>query len=220
MSSMIEFQDVSFSYKHSLENDECLFRNLSFCIEHGTLTTIIGKSGSGKTTLLNLIAGFLRPQEGTIRVDGDNVSRLTSDDACKYRNKKIGFVYQSFHLLPEMTALQNVMLPLIIAKKSNAQKKSEEAMRTLGILEKAESFPPKMSGGEQQRTAIARAIVNDADVILADEPTGNLDSENAEAVKGILKKLSMQGKTIVIVSHDISFTEIADHVINTGMFRC
>ena len=220
MRNMIEFQNVSFSYKGKSGSRRQLYQDLSFSVGSGSMTALIGSSGSGKTTLLNLIAGFLRPQKGTILVDGTPVSDLSPDEACQYRNEKIGFIYQSFHLLPELTALQNVMLPMIIAKKPDGKSRSEKAMRALGILDKAESYPSRMSGGEQQRTAIARAIVNDADIILADEPTGNLDPENAEAVKKILKQFAADGKTVVIVTHDMSFKEISDRVINTSEFRC
>ena len=219
MSSIIEFQNVSFSYKNQSGASASLYNGLSFQIERGTMTTIIGSSGSGKSTLLNLMAGFLRPQKGTVTVEGKVVSQMTPDEACHYRNETIGFIYQAFNLLPEITAQQNVMLPLMIAKKTDPMKKSEEVMRSLGIAEKADSLPTKMSGGEQQRTAIARAIVNDAPIILADEPTGNLDQENADAVKRILKDLTGRGKTVVVVSHDLTFSEISDHVINVNELK-
>lgn len=220
MRSMIEFQNVSFSYKGKSGRGKQLYQDLSFSVYPGTMTALIGSSGSGKTTLLNLIAGFLRPQQGKILVDGKAVSDLSPDEACRYRNEKIGFIYQSFHLLPELNAMQNVMLPMIIAKKPDGLERSEKAMRALGIWEKAESYPARMSGGEQQRTAIARAIVNDADIILADEPTGNLDPANAEAVKTILKGFAEDGKTVLIVTHDMSFKEISDCILNTSDFRC
>lgn len=189
MSNIIEFNNVSFSYKNDLKNGVALYDGLSLEIKKGTLTTIVGSSGSGKTTLLNLIAGFLKPQKGSIRVAGRIVSDMSGDEACNYRNKMIGFIYQFFNLLPEITAQQNVMLPLIIAHKPDAGSKAEVAMRSLGLAERVDYLPTKMSGGEQQRTAIARAIVNDAEIILADEPTGNLDKENADGVKSILKIL-------------------------------
>lgn len=219
MSNIIEFNNVSFAYKNSLKTREALYDRISFEIKKGTLTTVIGKSGSGKTTLLNLIAGFLKPQQGSIRVDGRIVSDMSGDEACEYRNKMIGFIYQSFNLLPEITAQQNVMLPLIIAHEADAWRKSEEVMRSLGLVERREYLPTKMSGGEQQRTAIARAIVNDAEIILADEPTGNLDKENADGVKSILKSLAEQGKTVIIVSHDMSFVEVSDKIIDIGEFN-
>ena len=219
MSNIIEFNNVSFTYRNALKKRDAIYEGLSFEIEKGTLTTVIGRSGSGKTTLLNLIAGFLKPQKGSIRVDGRIVSDMSGDEACDYRNKMIGFIYQSFNLLPEITAQQNVMLPCIIAHKAGAVSKVKEVMSALGLAERTHYLPTKMSGGEQQRTAIARAIVNDAEIILADEPTGNLDKENADGVKSILKSLVDQGRTVIIVSHDISFIEISDNVIDISEFK-
>lgn len=219
MSNIIEFKDVSFSYVNKKGKREQLFHELSLGIEKGTFTAVLGSSGSGKTTLLNLIAGFLRPQTGSISVEGTVVSDMSSDEACDYRNRRIGFIYQSFNLLPEITAQQNVMLPLIIAHKADAELRSSQALALLGLADRADYLPTKMSGGEQQRTAIARAIVNDADIILADEPTGNLDKENADAVKDILRDLADKGKTVIAVTHDRSFSEVTDSIINLSELK-
>ena len=174
-------------------------------ISKGNFITIVGASGAGKSTLLHLIAGLDTYNSGSISFDGRSLGNLSKKQMNSYRNNHIGLVFQFHNLLPELTAVENITLPRWIAGKmdSNASKKAEELMALLGILDRANHLPNEMSGGEQQRVAIARALINEPELLLADEPTGNLDSANAEAVHELLVKLNEElGQTIVVVTHN------------------
>lgn len=179
--------------------------NVTVEFEYGKLYAIVGKSGSGKTTLLNIIAGLLSPTSGHIYLDGLDISNYSDKEKAVYRNKKIGCIFQSFYLEPKMSVLDNVCLPLIIAgeKKNEREAKAKKLLEQLGILEYIGKEVSKMSGGEQQRVAIARALVNDATIILADEPTGNLDTQNGIIVMEELKRLSNTGKLVILVTHNL-----------------
>jgi len=215
MKNIIEIKDLNFSYQKEYQRVD-VFENLNLDIEEGGIITIFGESGSGKSSILNLIAGYLKPQRGSIIVAGSEVNKFNEVQACKYRNGSIGFIHQAFNLLPKLSAKENIMLPSIIAgeKVTSAEKRAKELMEYLKIDHRDNHFPYQMSGGEQQRIAIARALTNNPDVILADEPTGNLDAKNSEIVKKLLKKIADDGKTILIVTHDPCFKEISKRVID------
>lgn len=174
-------------------------------INKADTVSIIGSSGSGKSTLLHLLSGLEAPTSGVINIDGDSLNTLTDFQICKLRNQKMGFVYQFHHLLPEFTAFENVLMPLIIYNKVNSQsaKEAKDLLEYLGLKERLHSYPATLSGGERQRVAIARAVINKPQIIFADEPTGNLDFQTGQDVFKLLLKLQAELKTtLIIVTHD------------------
>ncbi len=179
--------------------------SVSLDIESSEFLSLMGPSGSGKSTLLHIIAGIDRPTKGECRVGGITVTELNDSQLADWRNQTVGFVFQSFNLIPVLNAFENVELPLLLMDLSSAQRKKlvHTALDLVGLADRARHLPRQMSGGQEQRVAIARAIVTDPRLIVADEPTGNLDSASAEAVLGILRTLSQQaGKTVIMVTHD------------------
>jgi putative ABC transport system ATP-binding protein len=176
--------------------------HINLDIDSGEMVSIMGPSGSGKSTMMNLLGCLDRPSEGRYELDGIDVSRMSDDELASVRNKKIGFVFQSYNLLPRLNALMNVELPLIYSGTGNRRKRAMEAMEAVGIGKRAHHKPSEMSGGEQQRVAIARALVNDPPLILADEPTGNLDTKTSHGIMEFLQDLNKKGITIVIVTHE------------------
>jgi putative ABC transport system ATP-binding protein len=181
---------------------------VSFQIMPGEMSAIIGSSGSGKSTLMNIIGCLDRPTSGRYVLDGDDVSKLNSTQLARIRNRKIGFVFQSFNLLARMSALENVEVPLLYSGVHNAKDRSIEALKRVGLADRAHHEPNQLSGGQRQRVAIARALVTNPTIILADEPTGNLDSRTSEEIMGLFKELNSQGVTLIIVTHE---HDIADH---------
>ena len=177
-------------------------------VEEGEIVAISGSSGSGKSTLMHILGCLDRPDSGTYVLAGDDVSKLSPDRLAEIRNRKIGFVFQNFNLLPRMNALENVELPLLYAGISEVRSRTEEALRLVGLEDRMRHEPAQLSGGERQRVAIARAIVTDPAIILADEPTGNIDTKTGEEIMTVFKKLNAQGRTFVIVTHD---PDIAAH---------
>ncbi len=183
--------------------------DISFSIGRGEFTAITGPSGSGKTTLLYLMGGLDKPNSGSVYLDGEEISAMSEEDLAEMRNAKLGFVYQFHFLLPEFTALENVMMPLLARGRAgvgDARKRATELLSDLGLSDKLHNKPNQLSGGQQQRVAIARALVNRPMVLLADEPTGNLDSKNAEVIYTLFSRLNEEtGQTIVLVTHDDHF---------------
>ena len=193
-------------------------QGLDLTIKRGELMAIIGKSGSGKSTLLNIIGGLERQSAGKITFDGTSLSELTEREMMDYREKRVGFIWQKSaeNLLPYLTAVQNVEMPLMFAKMSKKQKheKAMEMLRQVGLEHRANSYPKMLSGGEQQRVAIALSLMNDPDILLADEPTGAVDSKTSSMIQDLFRKLNREkGVTVIIVTHDISLANKVDRVV-------
>lgn len=186
---------------------------VNLTINKSEIVSIVGKSGAGKSTLLQIIGTIENTDSGTITIDGSNINKLNSKHLAEFRNKKIGFVFQFHHLLPEFTALENICIPAFIAgkKKNMAEKEAKELLKFLNLTNRSEHKPDAMSGGEQQRVAIARALINNPAVILADEPSGNLDSTSSYELHNLIHKLREEfGQTFVIVTHNKELAEMAD----------
>jgi len=199
---MIELENLTKVYEIG-DVQVLALNNINCRIDVGEMVSIRGASGSGKSTLMNILGCLDRPTSGTYKLDGLDVSRLNDNKLAEIRNKKIGFVFQSFNLLPLATAVSNVELPLIYAGARNSRhKRARAALELVGIGKRAHHRPSEMSGGEQQRVAIARALVNNPSLILADEPTGNLDSRTSHSIMELLQQLNSKGITIVIVTHE------------------
>jgi putative ABC transport system ATP-binding protein len=186
--------------------------DLSLAVGQGEWVAVTGPSGSGKTTLLNILSGLDRPSSGTVRVGGTDLSGLSSRDLARYRQRTVGLVFQQFHLIPYLTALENVMLAQYVHSMTD-RGEAEEALRRVGLGGRLQHLPSQLSGGEQQRVCIARALINNPPVILADEPTGNLDAANEAIVMTLLNELHHQGHTLVLVTHAPSIAEQADREI-------
>ncbi len=194
-----------------------ILSDVSLSVRAGEAVAILGPSGSGKTTLLNLLSGLDRPTEGRVVLDGLELKELGENERARWINRNVGFVFQFYHLLPEFTALENVMLPAWIGgagrNDAAARAKAEALLKRVGLSERATHFPAELSGGEQQRTAIARALMNDPKILFCDEPTGNLDPGMAAEVAELLKKLfNEEKKTLVMVTHDDRIAGIADRI--------
>ena len=211
---IITVDKVNKTYKNgSLELQ--VLKNISFKVDKGEFLAIMGSSGSGKSTMMNILACLDSQYEGTYILDGIDISKLTENQLSEIRNKKIGFIFQSFNLLPRLSALENVELPLVYSSvpKAERHKRAAELLEMVGLKDRIHHRPNELSGGQRQRVAIARALVNNPSIILADEPTGNLDSKSEEEIIEILQKLNKMGKTIVIVTHEPSIGEIAERKI-------
>ncbi len=202
---MIELGDVSRRY----DEGPPALDNVSLKIAPGEAVAILGPSGSGKSTLLNLIAGLDKPTSGTVSVDGVRVDQLGEAGSAKYRRAKIGMVFQFFNLLDDLTVADNVMLPAQLAgmSRSEAQRRAAELLNALGVQRHAKAYPGRLSGGERQRVAVARALMNRPALLLADEPTGALDTASGEDVQQLLKDLHADGQTIVLVTHDLALAQ-------------
>ena len=203
-SPIIQIRGVSKSYRRDSMAIPVL-RGITLDIPEGEFIALMGPSGSGKTTLLNLIAGIDRPNEGSVTVGGTDVTRLSESDLAKWRSRHIGFVFQFYNLLPVLTAYENVELPLLLAPLSKADRKQhvEAALSLVGLGDRVHHYPRQLSGGQEQRVAIARAIAPDPTIIVADEPTGDLDRQSADEVLTLLERLNREfHKTIVMVTHD------------------
>ena len=211
---IITVDNINKTYKNgSLELQ--VLKNISFKVDKGEFLAIMGSSGSGKSTMMNILGCLDNQYEGRYILDGIDISKSTENELSEIRNKKIGFIFQSFNLLPRFTALENVELPLVYSSipKEERHKRANELLEMVGLKERTHHRPNELSGGQRQRVAIARALANNPSIILADEPTGNLDSKSEEEIIEILQKLNKMGKTIVIVTHEPSIGEIAERKI-------
>lgn len=213
MNSLLELQDIYLNYKTENSLVEVI-KGVNLKINSGENVAVVGKSGSGKTSLIMLIAGLEKATSGKIIFEDQDISAHTEDELADLRKKKIGIVFQSFYLIPNYTALENVSLVLEINKIESAQKKSSELLEQFGLQDRLNHFPSQLSGGEQQRVAIARSIILSPKLILADEPSGNLDSENSKLIINLLFKYSKQNNSsLILVTHDQSIAKECDKII-------
>jgi putative ABC transport system ATP-binding protein len=211
---VLELSHVYKSYTRDGESVDIL-KDISIKIDKGDFIAIMGPSGSGKSTLMYLVGCLDLPSKGKIMIDGEDISADSEKQLAKIRNQKIGFVFQMFNLLPKTSALANVLLPVIYSKKSmiDAKKKAIGYLERFNLSHRIDHFPNQMSGGEQQRVAIARALINNPSIILADEPTGNLDSKSGQEIMNVLSELHKEGNTIIMVTHDQNVANMAERII-------
>lgn len=211
---MIKIKDIEKTYTKASVSTPVL-RGITFSIQPGEYVAIMGTSGSGKTTLMNILGFLDKPTKGQLELDGVDVSKLDDDALSALRNEKIGFVFQQFFLLERTTALDNVLLPLIYMQKypADATDRAKKILANVGLEDRMEYFGNELSGGQQQRVAIARSLINDPDVILADEPTGNLDAQSTAEILEIFSRLHKEGRTIVVITHDRAVAEHAQRIL-------
>ena len=210
--SLLEVKDLCRTFRQG-DTDIHAVDHVSFSMEEGEMLAIVGQSGSGKTTLLNLLGGIDKPTAGQVLLEGQDIHHLSDGESAKLRRRKIGYIYQDFKLLPILTARENILLPAILdGKKTPARQVSTLADR-LGIGNRLNHLPSQMSGGQRQRVAIARALINHPSIILADEPTGNLDKESANEILEMLLKLNREGNTILLVTHEERFADLCPRKI-------
>lgn len=211
---MIKLQNVSKVYGEG-ESAVHALKNITLDIPDSKLVSIIGKSGSGKSTLINLIGALDTPTEGEISNDDFSLTRLTNDELAEYRNKNVGFIFQSFYLEPYFTVMENVEMPLLIAgvDKKVRREKAQVLINKFGLSDKTDKKANQLSGGQKQRTSIARALIHEPKLILADEPTGSLDIKNGEEVIATLREISAEGRTVILVTHNIEDAKKADYII-------
>lgn len=211
--AIISAQNVSKSFKNENRTIEIL-HSLSFDVQKGETISITGPSGSGKTTLLGLLAGLDAMTSGSISIDGEQMENMNEDQRSKLRLHKMGFIFQNFQLLPNLTAIENVMVPLELLGEAKPSKKAMELLAQVGLAERSTHYPTQLSGGEQQRVAIARAFAHDPILLMADEPTGNLDEETSDKVEQLLFDLNKEkGTTLVIVTHDLDLAAKTDRIL-------
>ncbi len=207
---MIELRNVSKTVTSGSE-PLTILHPLSIEVARGRFLAIVGPSGSGKSTLLGLIAGLDAPTTGEVLIDGVNITRLGEDGLARLRGEKIGFVFQFFHLIPSLTALENISVPMEIAAAPDARPRAQSLIQEVGLTGRAHHYPSQLSGGEQQRVALARALANNPPIVLADEPTGNLDSTNGRHIMELLRTVHQtRGTTVVLVTHDAELASLAD----------
>ena len=213
--ALIEIKNVKKQYTSGDDVVEAL-SGVDISIEAGEFITIMGQSGSGKSTLLSVLGGMNHPTSGSVEMAGVKLYELPGEKLADFRAENLGFVFQSFHLIPYLTAIENVMLPLAIVKMSSAAKKTaaSQALERVGLGKKLDRLPNQLSGGEQERVAIARAIVNNPHILLADEPTGNLDSKTSEEVMALFRELNDAGQTVVMVTHNPENGTYSDRTIS------
>ena len=209
---MIELKDVVKVYQRGAEKVYAL-KNINLRIERGEFIAIVGPSGSGKTTLLHILGCLDKPTSGTVKFNGIEINRMSEADLLKIRRNKIGFVFQHFYLIPNLNVWENVTLPLLFSRKKTEREKIYSLLESVGLKEKIYHPVNKLSGGEMQRVAIARALINEPELVLADEPTGNLDTENSERIFELFKLLNIKGITVVIVTHNNDLARRVDRVI-------
>jgi putative ABC transport system ATP-binding protein len=210
--ALIEVYNLKKTYRIGTVDVPAL-RGVTFSIDPGEFVAVMGPSGSGKSTLMNIIGCLDKPTSGKYILDGKDVSRLSDWARAEIRNSKLGFVFQSFNLLPRMTALANTLLPMLYGSRRRNRKAAREALEAVGLAHRLHHTPMQMSGGEQQRVAIARALVNNPPIILGDEPTGNLDTATGREIMAIFRKLNEDGKTVIIVTHELDIARYARRIL-------
>lgn len=217
MRELLEVVDLTKIYSEGTEAETFALNGVSFKVPDGDYVAIIGPSGSGKSTLMNQIGALDRPTSGSVILDGVNISELSSSELAEIRNRKIGFVFQSFNLISRISAVENVEIPLLVTPVSAKERRSRALamLEKMGLAEKAKKRPNQLSGGEQQRVAVARSLVNDPKIILGDEPTGNLDTKNTEHVMDILEQFYKEsGKTLILITHNMEVANRAKRIIS------
>lgn len=214
MRNVLDIENVSKSYKLG-KNDVPVLNDINLTINEGEFAAIMGPSGSGKSTLMNLIGCLDRPTSGKIFITGMDISKLSDIELARIRGKKIGFVFQTFNLIPRLSAQKNVEMPMVYqdVPGKTREKRAKQLLESLGLGKRARHKPPELSGGQRQRVAIARALANEPEIILADEPTGNLDSKTGWEIMQIFDKLHVDGKTILMVTHDAELARNCDRII-------
>ncbi len=209
---MIELNGITRSYTRPDGETLHALSDVSLRIDRGELVAIVGSSGSGKSTLMNILGILDRPTSGRYLFAGDDVAALSVESQAHFRNARVGFVFQSFHLLPRTSALENVELPLLYSDRPIDEDRGRRALERVGLADRMRHTPSELSGGQQQRVAVARALVNEPDLLLADEPTGNLDARSALEIMSVFRELNREGRTIVIVTHDMAMAEHAKRI--------
>ena len=212
MSDAIELTGVTKAYRRGSETIHAI-RDVSLSVTAGQFVAMVGPSGSGKSTALNLIGCVDRADGGTVRVIGKETSKLSDTALASIRSSEIGFVFQQFFLLPTLTAVENVQLPALFRRNGDRSKRAAELLDRVGLSERLHHLPAQLSGGEMQRVAIARALINEPKLLLADEPTGSLDSESAQTVIGIIRELNADGLTVVLVTHNSELASAAQRIV-------
>jgi len=215
MKPVVELKNVSKKYKMDDVEVQALY-NINLKIKSEEFVSIIGPSGSGKSTMLHIMGCLDRPTTGYVFIDGINTSELSDNELAKIRGSKIGFVFQTFNLINRLTALENVMLPMWFnnVPKEQRKKRAQQLLKEVGLEKRMLHTPNQLSGGERQRVAIARALANDPAIILADEPTGNLDTKSGKEILKIFEKLNKRGRTIVIITHDLNIARVSEKIIH------
>jgi putative ABC transport system ATP-binding protein len=210
---VVEARNISKNYTIG-DRDICVLDDVSLAVAEGEFLVIEGSSGSGKTTLLSLLSGLDKPSSGRVMLEDKDITDTSEDDLATLRNEMIGFVFQSFHLVPSLTALENVMFPAELRHDLHAHDKAADLLKRVGLQQRGANYPHQLSGGEMQRVAMCRAVINSPKIIFADEPTGNLDSENGKAVLDLLLEFQKEHRTtLVLVTHSSEIARIADRMI-------
>ncbi len=213
MSNIVEMKNVTKIYGEK-ENQVLALHNVSLQIEKGSVVSIVGASGSGKSTLLNIMGGVDTPSDGSIYVDGKDITKYNDDELSIFRRRKVGFIFQAYHLIPVLTVEENIKMPVLLDHKKPDREYIDHIIDLLGLSERRRHLPNQLSGGQQQRTAIARALANNPALVLADEPTGALDSKNGEEVMDLLmKSVHDIGQTLVIITHNEELAQRADRIV-------
>jgi putative ABC transport system ATP-binding protein len=214
--TLVEIKNLAKSYTRG-DQDVPVLRDITLNIDRGDFISLMGPSGSGKSTLLNLIAGIDKPTGGILRIDGEDISKLSEGELADWRASNIGFIFQFYNLMPVLTAYENVELPLLLTNLSRSERREriEMTLNMVGLSDRMDHYPNELSGGQQQRVAIARAIVTDPTILVCDEPTGDLDKQSASDVLNMLKELNNTlGKTIIMVTHDAHAAEAARRIVH------
>lgn len=213
MAHLLEFKNITKRYNEGRDNEVVALKSVSFAVKKGEFVGIMGHSGSGKTTMMNLLGALDTPTSGTYLLNGEDVSEYNQDQLAEFRNRTVGFVFQQFNLLPRLNVRENVLLPTIYGHIENPENAAKKMLGKVGLQDKLYSKPNQLSGGQIQRVAIARALIMSPSIIMADEPTGNLDTKTSDEIMQILVELNEEGNTILLVTHEEDVAEYAKRII-------